>query len=42
MMKLKYKLSEAAADLNVPVKDLSDILTNRLGVSKKPATLLTG
>ncbi len=38
---IKYKLSEVAKDLGVANKDVADVLKNRLGVVKKPATALT-
>lgn len=38
---IKYKLSEVAKDLNVSNKEVSAVLQERLGVSKKPAAVLT-
>lgn len=38
---IKYRLSEVAKDLNISNKDAADVLKERLGVVKKPATVLT-
>ena len=38
---IKYRLSEVAKDLNVSNKEAADVLKERLGVVKKPATVLT-
>lgn len=38
---IKYKLSEVAKDLNVSNKEVSTVLQERLGVSKKPTAVLT-
>lgn len=38
---IKYRLSEVAKDLNVLNKEAADVLKERLGVVKKPATVLT-
>ena len=40
-MTIKYRLSEVAKDLNISNKDAADVLKERLGVVKKPATVLT-
>ena len=38
---IKYKLSEIAKNLNVPSKEISEVLKNYLNVSKKSAAVLT-
>ncbi|MBQ1659493.1 MAG: translation initiation factor IF-2 [Clostridia bacterium] len=38
---IKYRLSEVSKDLNVSNKEAADVLKERLGVVKKPATVLT-
>lgn len=38
---IKYKLSEVAKNLNIPSKELSEVLKNYLNVNKKAGTVLT-
>lgn len=38
---IKYRLSEVAKDLNISNKEAADVLKERLGAVKKPATVLT-
>ena len=38
---IKYKLSEIAKNLNVPSKEISEVLKNYLNVNKKSAAVLT-
>ncbi len=38
---IKYKLNEVAKDLNVPNKEVAEVLKNRMNVIKKPTTTLT-
>lgn len=40
-MEIKYRLNEAAKDLNVPAKELAEVLEKQFGEAKKPTVALT-